>query len=157
MTERCAIVLTFRVAGAVPALPERTLSGRADGLWKTTCFELFLRAPGSEGYAELNFSPSTQWAAYALASYREGMRDLPLEIDPVIEQIGPESGFPYGMQVEVDLSAVAGFTPLCANLTAVIEEADGTRSYWALAHPAGKPDFHDPACFVLELPAAKTP
>lgn len=37
-------------------------------------------------------------------------------------------------------------------LSAVIEEMDGTKSYWALAHPAGKPDFHHPDCFTLELP-----
>jgi len=24
-------------------------------------------------------------------------------------------------------------------------------SYWALAHPEGKPDFHDPACFAATL------
>lgn len=41
-----------------------------------------------------------------------------------------------------------------AAITAVIEETDGTKSYWALAHPAGKPDFHHPDGFVLELPAA---
>ena len=28
-------------------------------------------------------------------------------------------------------------------------------SYWALAHPPGKPDFHHPDCFALELPAAR--
>jgi len=39
-----------------------------------------------------------------------------------------------------------------AAITAVIEEADGTKSYWALAHPAEKPDFHHPDGFVLELP-----
>jgi hypothetical protein len=41
-----------------------------------------------------------------------------------------------------------------ASISAVIEEADGTRSLWALAHPPGEPDFHHPDCFVLELPAA---
>ena len=41
------------------------------------------------------------------------------------------------------------------NLTAVIEEQGGTKSYWALAHPAERPDFHDPACFVATLPAPK--
>jgi hypothetical protein len=35
----------------------------------------------------------------------------------------------------------------------VIEESDGTKSYWALAHPAGPPDFHDPTCFALDLAA----
>jgi hypothetical protein len=40
-----------------------------------------------------------------------------------------------------------------ANFCAVIEEEGGALSYWALAHPADKPDFHDPACFTATLPA----
>ena len=36
-------------------------------------------------------------------------------------------------------------------LSAVIEGADGGLSYWALRHPPGKPDFHHPEAFVLEL------
>ena len=35
---------------------------------------------------------------------------------------------------------------------AVIEAVDGSVSYWALAHPAGKPDFHHPDGFALQLP-----
>jgi len=38
-------------------------------------------------------------------------------------------------------------------LSAVIEETDGTKSYWALRHPPGKPDFHHPDCFALTLGA----
>ena len=38
-------------------------------------------------------------------------------------------------------------------LSAVLEEKDGTKSYWALSHPnADKPDFHHPDCFVAQLP-----
>ena len=38
-------------------------------------------------------------------------------------------------------------------LSAVLEEKDGTKSYWALAHPnPEKPDFHDPGCFAAHLP-----
>jgi hypothetical protein len=37
-------------------------------------------------------------------------------------------------------------------LSAVLEEKDGTKSYWALAHPREKPDFHDPGCFAARLP-----
>ena len=33
-----------------------------------------------------------------------------------------------------------------------IEDIDGGISYWALAHPAGKPDFHHPDSFALILP-----
>ncbi len=44
--------------------------------------------------------------------------------------------------------------PSRLGLSAVIEETDGTKSYWALAHPAeGPPDFHHPDCFALTLPA----
>ncbi len=45
--------------------------------------------------------------------------------------------------------------PLCARLqlalSAVIEDKQGVLSYWALTHPPGKPDFHHPDAFVLEL------
>jgi hypothetical protein len=33
----------------------------------------------------------------------------------------------------------------------VIEEAGGGISYWALAHPPGRPDFHHADGFALEL------
>ena len=42
------------------------------------------------------------------------------------------------------------------NLAAVIEEEGGAKSYWALSHPADKPDFHDPTCFTATLAAPRT-
>ena len=36
-------------------------------------------------------------------------------------------------------------------ITAVFEFDDGQKSYWALAHAPGKPDFHHPDGFVLDL------
>jgi hypothetical protein len=38
-------------------------------------------------------------------------------------------------------------------LSAVIEEVDGSKSYWALRHPPGQPDFHHRDCFALRLEA----
>ncbi len=38
-------------------------------------------------------------------------------------------------------------------LSTVIEATDGTKSYWALAHAPGPPDFHNPDCFTATLPA----
>jgi hypothetical protein len=48
----------------------------------------------------------------------------------------------------------AGATRLARRfgLAAVIEETSGRRSFWALAHPPGKPDFHHADCFTLEVP-----
>ena len=37
-------------------------------------------------------------------------------------------------------------------LSVVIETLDGAISYWALAHPSEKPDFHHPDSFILTLP-----
>jgi hypothetical protein len=138
-------MLTYRVAGALPLFPERAAPERTDELWKRTCFELFVKPAGGEDYFEFNFSPSTQWASYRFDGYRAGMADQPQDA-PVIEPIGD------GVRVEIDLGGLPEGRWRLA-ITAVIEETDGTKSYWSAAHPAGKPDFHDPACFALELPA----
>jgi hypothetical protein len=58
--------------------------------------------------------------------------------------------------VRLDLGGVPGL-PIEAEwalgLSAVIEAADGSRSYWALRHPSSAPDFHHPDCFALTLAA----
>ena len=49
--------------------------------------------------------------------------------------------------------AVDAATDWWIGLSAILEEKDGTKSYWAVAHPDGdKPDFHDAACFAAHLP-----
>lgn len=129
-------------------LPAFAQPVRADGLWKTTCFELFAKPSGGEAYFEFNFSPSFEWAAYGFDGYRDGMRELPWR-DPEIVVTPSYPSFFLAVEAMPELPAVS----MRINLTAVIEEADGTKSYWALAHPAEKPDFHHPDGFVLELPA----
>jgi len=119
---------------------------RADGLWKHTCFEAFIGA--ASGYFEFNFSPSTQWAAYRFDGYRSGMREAGIAT-PRIET----SSSPSRFELRAELTLPEGADGRLG-LSAVIEEKDGTKSWWALAHPPGTPDFHDPACFALELPAA---
>lgn len=139
------LTLTYLMVGDGVRWPDRQLPVRADELWRTTCFELFLRFDDHERYVEFNFSPSTRWAAYAFEGYREGMTDLPLAVPPRIERL------PDGVQVALDLAGLPHGEPAMA-LTAVIEEESGTRSFWSLAHPPGAPDFHHPACFAARLP-----
>ena len=143
-------IVEFSVRSAASLLlPPPSSPKRTDGLWKTTCFELFLKPEGGEAYYEYNCSPSLAWAAYEFAGYREGMRELPLTFEP---QIGVTPGDQYFLYAELDVSRL-GSRPAKLGLSAVIEEVDGTQSYWALAHPLGKPDFHHPDCFALTLPA----
>ena len=132
-------------------LPTMGQPERREGLWRTTCFELFVKPAGGEAYFEFNFSPSFAWAAYAFGAYREGMRDLEMRFDPEIV-ISPHGDW-FWLLAELDPSVFSA-GPASIGLCAVIEERDGTRSYWALAHPPGKPDFHHPSCFALDLPPA---
>ncbi|MFC7537513.1 DOMON-like domain-containing protein [Sphingomonas sp. GCM10030256] len=124
-------------------LPKSTPAKRTDDLWKTTCFELFVDT--ADGYREYNFAPSAAWAAYAFDGYRSGMRELDLEHPPEIttDDLGDE----LIVDAVIDLAGEVRF-----GLSAVIEESSGTRSYWALCHPDGPPDFHAEACFAATLP-----
>jgi hypothetical protein len=120
---------------------------RAEDLWKATCFEAFLRALGDEAYREWNFAPSGQWASYAFSAYRENMASAEVDQPPYIRMEDNLTWWAVGATI-----AVLADTNWELGLSAVIEEKDGTKSYWALAHPREKPDFHDPGCFVARLP-----
>lgn len=146
-TLRLRYDVTGRAAGL--RIAERTQGFRADNLWKTTCFELFLSPVGRTDYVEFNFAPSSQWAAYAFDSYRTGMRQAPLGYDPSIEVTHNDER----LIVEVEL--IHAFEPTAYRLgvSAVIEEQMAPISYWAASHPSDKPDFHHPAGFARELPS----
>jgi hypothetical protein len=132
-------------------LPHEAEPLRTDGLWKTTCFEVFIRRPPHKTYIEFNASPSSQWAAYRFDDYRAGMAELPIETAPEIGNDASESHF--ALEVDYVLPAEWAGQPLEFGLSAVIEESDGTKSYWALAHPPGAPDFHHGDCFAHKLAA----
>ncbi len=118
-----------------------------DGLWQTTCFEAFLCESGSVAYREFNLSPSSCWAAYSFSGYRAGMADLALAEAPKIGLDASQGHF--ALEADIPLPACS----LDLALSAIIEETDGTKSYWALAHPPGQADFHAPACFAVTLAA----
>jgi hypothetical protein len=152
-----ALVLRYLVTGAIADLriPPPAAPTRADELWRHTCFEAFVRPPLGAAYCELNFAPSTQWAAYRFTGYREGMSELGEVSAPRIEARTTEQGFE--LRAALELSAMPADAPWRLGLSAVIEEKGGRTSYWALAHPPGKADFHHPDCFAAELQAPGRP
>jgi hypothetical protein len=128
-------------------MPEPIESARAENLWESTCFEAFLRVPGTESYREWNFAPSTAWAAYDFSSHRDGRADAEVAV-PYVRVEDNMTWWALGATISMDAKSVFE-----VGLSAILEEQDGTKSYWALAHPQGdKPDFHDPACFAAHLP-----
>ncbi len=152
--------LAYRLRGRIDALriPAPQPSRAAEGLWEHTCCEAFVAA-GSPAYREFNFSPSGQWAAYAFAGYRQRTEAAAPGPAPAITV--------RRLADRLDLDALLapallpGTGPGCGaalelGLACVVEAADGSRSYWALAHPAARPDFHQRAAFSLRLPAYNT-
>ena len=128
-------------------IPKLSEPWRADELWRTTCFEAFLRPAGADSYREWNFAPSGNWAAYDFSKYREGMAKADVGAPPYIRMEDNFTWWTVGATIAVDADPKWGL-----GLSAVLEEADGTKSYWALAHPPGdKPDFHHPDCFAAQL------
>ena len=148
--------LRWRIEGTgalvVPAFAGK---GRADGLWQTTCFELFLKPTGGEAYCEFNLSPSERWNVYDFETTREGMQERPLSHEPACTM---RLGSAFAI---FDAAIPARAIPQedCAmGLSAVIEEEGGKKSYWALVHSdSDRPDFHAPACFAAQLEAPREP
>ncbi len=147
------LMLTYLVSGDIDALAllDKTSPKRTDYLWQKTCFEAFVGAKDESGYLEFNLSPSTEWAVYTFEDHRRGMRNPELMTEPIIDVL--ESNGSYRLSAELNLRGLPGMELDCLELsiTAVIEEKNGRKSLWALAHPSGNPDFHNRDCFVHQL------
>ena len=134
-------------------VPAADTPGAADGLWQSTCFELFVAQEGQAAYSELNFSPSGRWACYAFSRERERRpqdhQPRPPDV-PVVEwQCDPQPS----LQVWVPAPLLPG-GPWRVGLSAVLAHRDGRLAYLALHHPKSQPDFHDRSGWTLqtELP-----
>lgn len=150
-----AVAFAFTLDGNVDRLriPSPGPSRRAHRLWQHTCCEAFIASPDAPGYYELNFAPSGAWAVYAFQRYREG---TVLELDPTPAISVRRAAGRFELEAMIRLDRLPGrlaSAPLRLGLSAVVEDEQGERSYWALRHPPGQPDFHHPDAFALELAA----
>lgn len=119
-----------------------------DGLWKHTCFEMFIAVESEDNYHEFNFSPSGQWAAYAFSNYR--LRNKWISTQSPTIRIDQSSNY-FILEAKItttDLSIKINNKSLQVGLTAVLEEQNGSLSYWALQHSDICPDFHNRAGFT---------
>ncbi|MCA9783839.1 MAG: DOMON-like domain-containing protein [Candidatus Cloacimonetes bacterium] len=126
---------------------------RREGLWRRTCFELFLAREGSSGYRELNLSPAGHWNLFHFEGYRQPGRvswspaELPFRCRPTADGYTLELVLPLR---PLELHHVGLELGVCAVLSA----HDGECGHWALCHPdPGKPDFHLRRGFALTLAA----
>jgi hypothetical protein len=133
-------------------VPLSGAGARADALWKHTCFEAFVAPADAPGYHEFNFSPSLDWAIYRFSTYREGMSPAEMVRGPEISVRQGAEGLELQSSVRLEhLADLRDARRLRIALAAVIEDENGRLSYWGLRHPPGKPDFHHPNGFALEV------
>ena len=141
-----------RMAGAVVLPPPAPAPARGDGLWQRTCCEAFVATAGEVSYWEVNVAPSGDWNVYCFDAYRNGMR--PAAESSVVSECVLDDPARFVLSATVTLGAPPLPLGLAVDvgLAVVVEHADGTRSYWALAHEASSPDFHHRDSFRLRLP-----
>jgi hypothetical protein len=129
-------------------VPAAKAPSRGHRLWEHSCFEAFVRLGEGEAYWEYNFAPSGEWAAYRLDSYRSGMREAEEGAPPTLHIRVAVNRLELRARIETGLGVEQ---PWAVGLSTIVEDRSGTRSFWALAHPPGEPDFHSPDCFALQL------
>jgi hypothetical protein len=151
------VAFCYRLRGDMARVrtPEAQVPERCDLLWEHTCFEVFIGLENDTAYREFNFSPSGQWTAYDFSDYRRRLDD-PLVAAPRIATCSTEGRLELEAIVPLSSlpSAPAG-TCREIGLSAVVEANDTVNdalSYWALRHPALRPDFHHRGGFTLRYP-----
>jgi hypothetical protein len=154
MEEPDILVFQYSLAADMSRVrvPTSGAGARTDALWKHTCFEAFVAAKDLPGYHEFNFSPSLDWAIYRFGAYREGMSPAEIACAPEVSVHRSDDGIELKSAVRLgQLAGSRDVRSLRIALAAVIENDNGRLSYWALRHPPGKPDFHHPDGFAMEL------
>lgn len=136
-------------------IPPAAKPRRTDRLWQHTCFEAFVAVKDKPQYYELNFSPSGEWAVCAFARYREAAPAVKIAPAAIDARIAVDALELDSIVALPQLPMINPRARLRLALSAVIEDERGTLSYWALKHPAGKPDFHHPDSFALEIEAPR--
>lgn len=151
LTADGVLVLKYNVHGEPGriCIPETRPSAAADGLWRHTCCEAFVAGVDGQEYREFNFSPSGQWAAYRFSAYRNRDSGFVPPAAPQLDFRSDAAGFRLTARIARELLPAA--IAFNIGLSAVIEAADGTKSYWALAHAGARPDFHLRQSFTLTL------
>jgi len=124
----------------------------ADALWKHTCFEAFVASADAAGYHEFNFAPSLDWAIYRFSAYREGMSRADIGGAPEISVRRCDGGLELESAVRLGhLADLRDARHLRVAMAVVIEDDEGSLSYWGLRHAPGKADFHHRDGFALEV------
>ena len=123
---------------------------RRDGIWQSTCMELFISTPSMQRYWEYNFCPSGDWNIYQLSGYRSNLQADANCRQPSITQRTQSGGYELAVITQLP-AALVDQQELILAITAVVEQRNGQCSYWAMHHGGSEADFHRRDGFQLRL------
>ena len=123
----------------VPNDPENLRFTKKEGLWDSTCFEIFIKS--GNHYIEWNFAPSGEWWVMDFSDYRKRIGSV--EVGTLIPH---KMEWAHREGLECHVSIPVKKEKFEIGISCVLE-VGATKTHWALAHPKDKLDFHDSTCF----------
>ena len=147
--------LEFEVIGQIGTLklPATGPVGRADGLWTSTCFELFLASSGAPGYLEVNVSPDRRWTLYLFDDYRTGMRPAPTAGEPAIRASTADNRYQLSFEIaSAELKTFSNGGDCSLNLCTILADSNDRLHYYTLDTAGLPPDFHNRNSFARVTP-----
>jgi hypothetical protein len=127
-----------------------TLPQRRDRLWQHTCFELFVATVRNDQYWEYNVNVHGHWNVYHFSQYRENQR-WETRIDRMESCLKHNDAGLLQLDITAPLAEELTNEPLLIGISCVIEDDKTNLHYYALSHPADKPDFHQRQSFCLAI------
>lgn len=139
-------------------LDESLQINRKNEIWKSTCFEFFLKSPQQNHYWEMNLSPSGDWNFYHLEDYRKSLKEEALIGTPQIQK--DFNGEKFQLSCSFDLNSLMNSIMISKGIAAsvfqmglscILQKRDLTVEYYSLGHSKEKPDFHNSQFFLASL------
>lgn len=120
-----------------------------EGLWESTCFEIFYFDISSTRYTEFNFSPEGKWWACRFESYRSRSKTplRTLEVQLSSWRLDKELVF----QADLPL-----FEETKLGVACVLKDKAGDLRYFALQHTGLRADFHRKEDAIIEISNLET-
>lgn len=137
------------------SLYKLNINEQKNELWKTTCFEFFLKEKNNSRYYEFNLNPSGFWNFYRFSDYRTDMRSA-LKSPPISIIQKNINNKKYIFTVEIKLSFLQKlmgnpriqWSDILIKPTLILKNKNNNIEYWAPSHPPGKADFHSSEGFI---------
>lgn len=152
-----SLIVNYKIKGDLSSIdlgPLNESSNRIIGLWKKSCFELFLRSGNPQEYLEFNLSPNGDWNCFI---FNEEINELTeynelLKIDFTANLKDDE----FTLELSIDRNDLPvihrDFQNVEFSTTSVLLINDGDEvfkeSFWAINHCDTRPNFHHPDSYI---------